>query len=260
MFHLKESVCLLCLFLFESAFGGIDLSSGQTDESFLRQMQIGNLRFSSGYTYTFRNGSRCISDGSDYQAVQSAFQTWLQEPSSSLWAVETSARRGFTPGRMNGQNDISWISPTEKNTNPWKTVLNLPERMLAAVMMWVNPSTGCVLERDLYFNDVSVDWRTASDGLSAGGYWVERIALHEIGHLFGLRDIYNSGQKGWESWMGDGNEGLAMYGYSYWQDESAGLQWADIAAMALAHPAVPEPRSMPIFALGAAVFFITRKV
>lgn len=258
MIQWKRIVLLAGLFILKIAFGQMTVSNDQVDKKFLKDLRIGHLLFSSGYSYSFIGGSRSISDGSDYQAVKNAFEKWIQEPDSSIWAVEERQKTSFTPGRRNGQNEIAWIGPTEKNPNPWKTILKLPDSMLAATMIWVHPKTRRVVERDIYFNDVSVAWRTRTDG-QAGGYWVERVALHEIGHLFGLRDLYNPGQKGWEKWMGENNEHLAMYGYSSWQNESAAVDPIEAAALAVVYPSVPEPRSMPLFGLAAALFFLTRK-
>jgi hypothetical protein len=254
-----ERIVVLAAAVSGSVFGGLStVSEGQLDEGFLRSMRVSRLIFPSGYYYSFQGGSRWISDGSDYQAVQNAFGKWIQEPGSSIWAAEVPGRAVFTPGRRNGQNEIAWIGPTERNPNPWKTVLHLPDSMLAAAMIWVDTKTRRVVERDIYFNDVSVSWRTETDG-EEGGYWVERVALHEIGHLFGLRDLYNPGQKGWEEWMGQGNEGLAMYGYSSRQDETASVHPLEAAALSLAYHSVPEPDSLPVFALAGALLFVSRR-
>jgi hypothetical protein len=124
------------------------------------------------------------------------------------------------------------------------------------VLFRSEPASGRILERDLYFNDVSIHWRTESDGYEDGGYFIEHIALHEIGHLFGLRDIYNPGQSGWKEWMGSGNQVLAMYGYSSWQNEGVTLHQTDIVAMAMLHPAsVPEPGSLSLLTVAAGLFW-----
>ena len=227
--------------------------------------QIGNVAISNliaepGYTYSFVDGARGISDGSDFGAVRNAFQTWIDQPDSALWSVEKASQRSFTPGKMNYQNDISWIAATATEADPWSDVLNLSDRAIAVVMTWYNGATRRVVERDVYFNDVDMHWRTGSDGLEDGGYFVEHIALHEIGHVFGLGDVYNPGQSGWEEWMGSGNQTLTMYGYSSWYNEDVTLHESDIAAMALLHPSsVPEARSLPLFSLAAGIFLVTRK-
>lgn len=226
----------------------------------LSKMQITQFIPSNGYSYSFVNGARDISDGSDFDAVRQAFGMWIGQPTSALWAVETTRQTRFTPGRMNHRNEISWISPTAGDSNPWDHRLNLPDEMLAVVMVWIEPTTRRVLERDLYFNDVAFRWRTDSDGCQDGGYFVEHIALHEIGHLFGLRDVYNPGQSGWQDWMGSGNQVLTMYGYSSWQNEIVTLHETDIAAMALLHPvSVPESGSLPLFSLAAGLFLVTSR-
>lgn len=227
--------------------------------------QVGNMQFDdfipqNGYSYSFVNGARDITDGSDFGAVRNAFQTWITEPSSALWASEKTAQRSFTPGTMNYQNDISWISPTAAEEDPWSNLLHLSDQTIAVVLTWYNEATRRVVERDIYFNDVDMHWRTQSDGLEQGGYFVEHIALHEIGHIFGLKDVYNPGQTAWEEWMGSDNQTLAMYGYSSWLNEDVTLDQADIAAMALLHPSsVPEPRSLSLMSLAAGIFLVTRK-
>ena len=223
-------------------------------------MAIDDFVPQNGYSYSFVNGSRDITDGSDFTAVREAFGTWIQEPGSNLWASEGTGSRSFTPGEMNHQNDISWISATAGDSDPWSNLLQLSNQIIAVVMTWYNTATRQVVERDIYFNDVDMHWRTDSDGEESGGYNVEHIALHEIGHIFGLKDVYNPGEPGWESWMGSGNQGLTMYGYSSWQNNDVTLDEASLAAMALLHPsAVPEAGSVSLFGLAAGILLVTRR-
>ncbi len=241
--------------------GLVDCPLDAIQADLINNMAAAEYAPQNGYSYSFINGARDISDGSDFAAVRSAFQTWINEPSSALWAAEKASRAAFTPGKMNWQNDISWIAPTATEADPWGNVLNLSDRMIAVVMTWYNGATGAVLERDIYFNDVDMNWRTDSDGQDQGGFFVEHVALHEIGHIFGLQDVYNPGQPGWEEWMGSGHDGLTMYGYSSWLDEDVTLHETDIAAMAMLHPstAIPEPETLPLFGLAAGFFLVTRK-
>ncbi len=259
MMSLKKWTGLLFVLICPGlVFAGLgELSASAVESSRPRLALTSPLVFSSGYSYSFRNGAFGISDGSDFDAVRSAFETWTGQPGLSLRAVEIDQKGKFVPGRMNYQNDISWIGPTAGDPNPWKHALNLPDEMLAVVMVWTEPRTHCVLERDLYFNDVTICWRTESDGAEIGGYFVEHIALHEIGHLFGLPDVYDPGQPGWEEWMGSENRALTMYGYSSWQDETVVLHPADVAAMALLHSAgTPEPGSFGLWGLAAGLFWV----
>ena len=237
--------------------GLVEMTASYISLDQVGNMAIANLIAEPGYTYTFGSGARGISDGSEFDAVRRAFGTWIAEPASAVWALEENTGGGLTPGVRNRRNDVSWISPTAQNPDPWSGLLGLSEKIISAVFIWYDALTGGILERDLYFNDVNMSWRTGTDGPEEGGFFVEHIALHEIGHIFGLRDVYDPGQPGWEEWMGFGNEDLTMYGYAGWRDEDVTLSAIDIAAMAALHPAsVPEPRSLSLFGLAAGIVLI----
>lgn len=193
------------------------------------------------YTFAFVNGSKNISDGSDFDAVRSAFDTWLGLPDSDIFASEVAYAGQLDPGSVNGRNEISWIGLDDSGTDLWGDILGFSSNTIATVVTWYYSGSGEVVERDMYFNDVNMDWRTDSDGID-GGFNVEHIALHEIGHIYGLEDVYNPGQAGYEEWMGSCNSSLTMYGYSNAGNNDITLSAEDIYAMSLAHPAsVPEP-------------------
>ena len=203
----------------------------------------------SSYSFSFAYGSKDISDGSDFESVRRAFGTWIDLPSSSIFASERalSGEPSFSPG--NGQNEISWVGYDREGVDIWHDVLEFSSSTIAVVMTWYIEQTGKVVERDMYFNDVDMSWFTDTDGV-VNGFYVEHIALHEVGHIYGLKDIYNPGQPGYEEWMGEGNSSLAMYGYSHPANMGITLTAVDIEAMALAHPAsLPEPRTAMLFGL-----------
>ena len=240
-----------------SVLADIQVETISMDKAY--NMGVTAFRPEAGFRYTFVNGASDISDGSDYSAVQSAFNTWIDEPSSALWAAENNYSGGSW-GVYNGRNEISWISPTVSDANPWNNILNLSQQVIAAVITVYNPLTKAILERDLFFNDVNMNWRTNTDGQQSSGFFVEHIALHEIGHIFGLKDMYNPGSPYWESWMGDDNEDLTMYGYSSRRDEDTTLSETDKYAMSLLHPAaVPEPSSISLLTAAIGFVIITRK-
>lgn len=58
------------------------------------------------------------------------------------------------------------------------------DRVLAATTFIVNTQTGEIVESDIFFNS-AFPWSTASGG-QPGRFDVQSIALHEVGHLFGL--------------------------------------------------------------------------
>lgn len=104
-------------------------------------------------------------------AVGNAFNTWN--------AVETadtdSEFAGFTNARPNDDDGMTVIG-----------FLNRPDedRTLGATSFLVDTVTGEIVEAEIFFNSF-FDWSVASNGQS-GRFDLESIALHEIGHLFGL--------------------------------------------------------------------------
>lgn len=224
------------------------------------QMATANYTPQNGYDYRFVNSAADISDGSDFAAVRDAFGTWIDLPSADLSVSEFSKSVFFTPGSRNGYNDISWVGDGFGYDDPWSDLLEFSDYAIATVMTWYSSSTGAVRERDLYFNDIDFGWRTDTAGLTSGGFYVEDIALHEIGHIYGLQDVYNPGQYGWQDWMGTGNDYLTMYGISSWQYEDTTLSDVDIAAITELFPmAIPEPKAAIMFMMAGGILFFTRK-
>jgi len=217
----------------------------------LGHMVTGDFVARNDYSFQFGYGSKDVSDGSDLAAVRNAFSTWIDLPSSSLSAAEAAARGIRSLGQADGRNQITWVSADRFGTNAWTDKLGFEPYVIAAAVTWYYPNTGKVAERDIYFNDINMSWRTETDPAPAGAFSVEHIALHEIGHIYGLLDVYNPGQSGHVAWMGTGNESLTMYGYARWYDDGTTLSPEDIYAMALAHPAFPEPASVLLLAVGA---------
>ena len=224
---------------------------------------IGNMIASaynpeSGYEFEFVLGTMDVSDGSDFGAVRDAFGTWVDLPDSAVTMTETTYDGNITLGGTNGENEISWI--LYDGTNWWVDVLGYPTGAIAVTSTWYFPSTGEIVERDLHFNDTYMYWYTDTDGASPSNnpFYVEHIALHEEGHIYGLKDVYNPGEPGYEAWMGSNNEDLTMYGYSNGLLEDTTLTSVDITAMAMAHP-VPEPATLSLLAIGAAALLKKRK-
>ena len=104
-------------------------------------------------------------------AVQRAFLTWQAVPNTQT----TSNLVGFTQA-----------SPTSGDGATVLGFQNRPEleRTLAATNFFIDSTTGEIVESDIFFNS-AFTWSTSDAGVS-GRFDVESIALHEIGHLFGL--------------------------------------------------------------------------
>lgn len=225
------------------------------------QMGASNYVPRSDYSYRFVKGASDVSDGSDFAAVRDAFGIWTDQPTSDLSVSEITKYASFTPGTKNGYNDVSWIGSGYGYADPWGDLLGFSSNAIAVVVTWYSSYSGAIKERDMYFNDIDFDWRTESDGVQSGGFHVGHIALHEAGHIFGLKDVYNPGQPGWQEWMGSGNEALTMYGYSSWYNSDMRPSEYDVAAMAALFPsaAVPEPKAAVLFMMAGGILFAVRK-
>ena len=257
------------LFCMGLLFAAVGVSAGtQTllHVDYISAGNIGSLISSSftplpGYEYEFVYGSKDVTDGSDFQAVRNAFGTWMGVQTADVWATETAGAGYLDLGMVNGRNEVSWVGASTGYNDPWSNILGLSNSIIAVSYSWYYPDDRLVVERDLYFNDVDMNWRTATDGVFNGGFNIEHIALHEIGHIFGLEDIYEPGDPGYESWMGYNNEHMTMYGYSSWQDDDITLSNEDILAISTAHPSalVPEPGSITILTMLSGFLSLIRK-
>ena len=226
------------------------ISSGSIDE-----MVYTDFIPESTYDFHFVRGSKDIADGSDFDAIRSAFSTWVDLPNSDISYNESSTDPSSALGQ-NYRNEISWVD----SESFWNDQFGFSSSTIAVTLTWYMPGTMEVVERDIYFNDINMDWYTdTSSGDKWGKFFVEQIALHEIGHIFGLKDVYDPGESGYASWMGDNNQELTMHGFSYPNNEDVTLSQTDIIAIAIAHPAVPEPQAFAMFSLAAGLVLVRKK-
>jgi len=122
--------------------------------------------------------------GGSLNAVLAAMQTWSDVSGSSFvfkFSGQTTAQTQFTPdGKgtvMDQRNIVSFqLLPASEN------------EALASNHFWYVPSTGEMIESDIIV-DTSDSWRT--DG-AAGGYDVQNVMTHELGHSLSLDDLYTS--------------------------------------------------------------------
>ena len=104
-------------------------------------------------------------------AITRAFSTWMAVPTASL----QSQFLGFTaasPGTLDQRTTFGFLDRPEL------------DRVLGATSFLLDSTTGEILEADVFFN-TQFNWSVAVNG-EAGRVDLESIALHEIGHLFGL--------------------------------------------------------------------------
>ena len=122
-------------------------------------------------------GSADVKDGTDIAAIAESFSDWVDLPCSHIQAVElgeagdTSLLTGAQP---NGKSELHWVE-----TSKWgygKYVLGV-----TAPLYGYN---GFIVEADIAFNGYLQKWSTKG---SWGAVDVKSIAVHEIGHLFGIQ-------------------------------------------------------------------------
>lgn len=105
------------------------------------------------------------------EAVDRAFNSWTTVETASISAEFA----GFTQARPNDEDGLTVIG-----------FVNAPEedRTLGATSFLVDTLSGEIVEAEIYLNS-AFPWTVSSAG-ETSSFDVESIALHEIGHLFGL--------------------------------------------------------------------------
>ncbi len=105
------------------------------------------------------------------QSVARAFASWAAVPNVGI-SSEFVGFTGLLPLSGDGANVIGFTSRPDL------------DRVLGSTSFTVDTVTGETLESDIFLNS-TFDWSVAAAG-EAGRRDVESIALHEIGHMFGL--------------------------------------------------------------------------
>jgi hypothetical protein len=104
-------------------------------------------------------------------AVGRAFATW-QDVQSADAASEFAGFTTTVPFDDDGMSTLGFVSRPDL------------DRVLGATDYVIDKVSGEIIESDIFFNS-NFPWSVAPGG-QAGRYDLESIALHEIGHLFGL--------------------------------------------------------------------------
>lgn len=122
-------------------------------------------------------GSRSVHDGSDLAAVIEGYVRWENVTCATVRMQEAtplpSNREGIEPSQRDGLNDVLWLN------NAWAH-----GRQTLGVTIPVYDFRGNIQQADIIFNDRDYTWTTGTQG----GWRTDvlSIALHEIGHFFGL--------------------------------------------------------------------------
>jgi hypothetical protein len=113
-------------------------------------------------------------------AVQRAFATWQNVPTASLSAQFAGATTAL-PFNLNGYevyDGMTVVGFVDLGGQPDAA------DVLGETGYWLDMRSGAIIESDIVLNS-AFPWTVASNG-EANHYDLESIALHEIGHLWGL--------------------------------------------------------------------------
>lgn len=130
-------------------------------------------------------GSADVSGDAEFTAINNAFTSWTGAVCNSVKVnlrVEYLGKTAERVGYFDGKNTIDFV----ESRNEW------PPEAGASAIAFTLPNIradGIIIEADLRFNGVNYTWSTS------GGYNrmdVQTIALHELGHFFGLADLYDN--------------------------------------------------------------------
>src|SRR2546428_4343441 len=118
--------------------------------------------------YVTDRGASGLSPTDIQAAVGRAFATWQAVPTASI-SYQFGGFTGALPGEDDGMSTLGFVSRPELS------------RVLASTSLLLDNATGELLESDIFFN-AAFAWSTSPGGQS-GRFYLDAIALHEIGHL-----------------------------------------------------------------------------
>jgi YVTN family beta-propeller protein len=128
-------------------------------------------------------GAPSISDGSDTTAIINAFYEWLIDD------IDAWATYGGRTAQQDAQafDEVNLITFADPDYQFGAGVVAVGLTTSFTKTAWFSNEwwrAGQVVDSDIIFNP-DMDFRTISDG-PADGIYIESVAAHEIGHLFGL--------------------------------------------------------------------------
>jgi hypothetical protein len=143
-------------------------------------------------TYHVNVGSIPGSVQNAQTAISNSYAVWESKASGKVHFVQ-GAPTSIKTYKYDGVNIVAWG--------------RAPSGAIAVTYTWYNPATGQVVEQDIILS-ASLPWSytQASNPDAACGdlysYDVQNILTHEVGHVFGLDDLYDTA-----------DQDLTMYGY-----------------------------------------------
>ncbi len=154
----------------------------------------------------------------EFARLDSAMATWTSltdsYPFGGYLGQTATLPYGLGPGgQPDSEQVMGWIE------SGW-TSLGLPEGAIAVCVTWADATGLNIHHHDIAFNGEHFSW---SDSGAAGKMDIQNIATHEMGHWWGLKDLYGSADS--EKTM----FGIADYAIVYQRtlepDDIAGIQW-----------------------------------
>ncbi|MFH0832912.1 MAG: matrixin family metalloprotease [Candidatus Aenigmatarchaeota archaeon] len=133
------------------------------------------------------------------QGLDENFVTSTVYNSAETWDAATSKEL------MNGYTIDSTATYGVQNYVNAITFGNYPTPgVIAVTTVWYNPTTKTIVEFDMMFD---TDWTWGDAAIDAKKMDLQNIATHELGHVVGLGDVYDSACSA-----------ATMYGYSWYGD------------------------------------------
>jgi hypothetical protein len=126
-------------------------------------------------------GSADITGESVFTSINNAFNTWTT-PSCSYFTVNYLGKTSDKVYSGDLLNMMEWI----ENVADWPPEVDNNAIAFTMPLIMIN---GRILEADIQYNGVNFKWSTTG---TAGRMDVETIALHELGHVIGLADLYDN--------------------------------------------------------------------
>ncbi len=130
-------------------------------------------------------GSGDVPDGSDVGAVQQSFADWTNVACSKLafkhLGSKATSNLTAVGGSPDGKNVLGWIQ-----SNQWQY-----GGYVLGVTAPIFYEDGTIIEADIAFNGYLQKWTTVGQ---FGRVDVKSVALHEIGHFFGLQHVLDGNE------------------------------------------------------------------